>query len=295
MSFLSTIMLTFAELWDIIRVYKYIINGEKMFYYELHSHTTTSSLCSIVEPEEYVEYYIKRGYSGMVITDHFYYGNTATRRDLPWEMFINSFCEGYRRAKAEGDKHGFSVFFGFEQKFKDEHDEYLVLGITPEWLCAHPEIRDMERMAFFKTIHKAGGFIIQAHPFRCCYYISSITLALDHVDAVEVVNISHNDKYSRQAYEYAKNLGMRMTGGTDIHSFYNKEEISGVALEKKVTTVEELIEEIREGRATPAPLERFEKIKMLPLERELDVEAYEVREDGIVLCRDPFAENRKRS
>ena len=37
--------------------------------------------------------------------------------------------ENMNQAKKEGDKHGFSVFFGFEQKFTDGNDEYIVLGI----------------------------------------------------------------------------------------------------------------------------------------------------------------------
>ena len=140
-----------------------------MFYYELHAHTCVSSLCSIVEPEEYIKFYMDRGYSGMVVTDHFYYGNTAINRKLPWDVFIDEYCKSFERVKAEGDKHGFTVFFGFEQKFMDGNDEYIVLGISPEWLKAHPEIRDMKREPLFKTVRQAGGFVIQAHPFRVCY------------------------------------------------------------------------------------------------------------------------------
>ena len=107
--------------------------GDIMFYYELHLHTNAASLCSIVEPEEYIQFYINHGYSGIVVTDHFYYGNTAVNRCLPWDMFIDEYCEGYYRAKREGDKYDFTVLFGFEQKFIDGNDEYIVLGISPEW------------------------------------------------------------------------------------------------------------------------------------------------------------------
>lgn len=262
-----------------------------MFYYELHAHTCVSSLCSIVEPEEYIKFYMDRGYSGMVVTDHFYYGNTAINRKLPWDVFIDEYCKSFDRVKAEGDKHGFSVFFGFEQKFMDGNDEYIVLGISPEWLKAHPEIRDMKREPFFKTVRHAGGFVIQAHPFRVCYYISDIRLSLDHVDAVEVLNIGHKDVYSRQAYEYAKNLGLPMTGGTDNHSLIDRDEISGVALERKVFSIDELISEIREGRAHPLPFDRFEKMKELPLQRDLELDVYKLQNGELVLSDDPFCEN----
>ena len=234
-----------------------------MFYYELHAHTNAASLCSIVEPEEYVKFYRNMGYSGMVVTDHFYHGNTSVERKLPWSEFIDRFCDGFYRVKAEGDKCGFTVLFGFEQKFMDGTDEYLILGISPEWLKNHPEIRDMERVPFFKTIREAGGFIIQAHPFRVRFYVREIKLSLDHVDAIEVMNLGDEDNISRQSYEYAKNLGLPMTAGTDNHSIINRKEVAGVALEREIFTVEELIEEIRSGRAKLAPEDRFERIKKI--------------------------------
>lgn len=253
-----------------------------MFYYELHAHTNAASLCSIVEPEEYIKFYIDKGFSGMVITDHFYHGNTAVNRRLPWDMFIDEFCKGYYRAKQEGDKHGFVVLFGFEQKFVDGSDEYLVLGISPEWLKAHPEIRDMDRVPFFEKIRNAGGFVIQAHPFRVRYYISKIHLSLDFVDAVEVYNQGDLDHQTRQSYEYARELGLPMTAGTDVHSIEGREIVGGVALEKRVTTIEELIEEIKSGRAQITPNDRFERIKELPLEKKVELETYYLTEKGLM-------------
>ena len=262
-----------------------------MFYYELHAHTNAGSLCSMVEPEEYVQFYIDKGFSGMVITDHFYHGNTSVNRRLNWDVFIDEFCEGYYRAKREGDKRGFTVFFGFEQKFSDGTDEYLVLGISPEWLKAHPEIRDMKRVPFFKTIKDAGGYVIQAHPFRIRYYVSDIRLSLDYVDAVEVFNLGDDDKYSRRSFEYAKNLGLPMTGGTDVHSIENREIVGGVALEKEVFSIEELIAEIRNRRATPVPVDRFDAMKKLSLDRNVEIEVYALGDDGMHITEDYFAEN----
>ncbi len=261
-----------------------------MFYYELHSHTNAASLCSIVEPEEYIKFYLDRGYSGMVVTDHFYHGNTSVNRRMPWDMFIDEYCEGYYRAKREGDKHGFTVLFGFEQKFCDGTDEYIVLGISPEWLKSHPEIRDMKRIPFFQTIKQAGGFIIQAHPFRVRYYVSDIRLSLDYVDAIEVLNLGDFDEQSRQSYEYAKNLGLPMTAGTDIHSIENRDEVGGIAIEKKINTIEELIEEIKSGRVHLAPEEHFERIKQMPLNREVMLDVYALTENGLKLTDNYFSE-----
>lgn len=253
-----------------------------MFYYELHAHTNAASLCSHVEPEEYVDYYLGRGYSGLVITDHFYHGNTCIDRRLPWDEFIDRFCDGYYRARREGEKKGLVVLFGFEQKFCDGTDEYLVLGISPEWLKNHPEIRDMAREPFFKLMRESGGYVIQAHPYRERYYISDIRLARDLVDAVEVLNVGHEDLFSRRAYEYAKNLGMPMVGGSDIHVLRTRADTSGVGLQKKVETIEELIEELREGRMCICPEERFERVKNMTLEGEPSCPVYEIKNGELV-------------
>ena len=259
-----------------------------MYFYELHCHTKTASLCSKVRPEDYIQFYIDKGYSGMVVTDHFYHGNTSVDRHLPWTEFVDKFCEGFYRAKKVGDEKGFTVLFGFEQKFTDGTDEYIVLGITPEWLKANPQIRDMKRVQFFKTVRAAGGFVIQAHPFRICYYISDIRLSLDYVDAVEVLNIGHDDKYSRQALEYAKRLGLPMTGGSDIHSLKDRDVVSGVAFDREIHTIDEMIKEIKEGRAHVAPFDRFENLKNIPLDRVPEVDVYKLTDEGLVLTRDIF-------
>ena len=260
-----------------------------MFYYELHAHTKAASLCSMVEPEDYIKFYMDRGFSGMVITDHFYHGNTAIDRDLDWASFVDSFCEGFYRAKAEGDKMGFDVFFGFEQKFYDGTDEYLIYGISPEWLKDHPEIRDMDRLPFFKTIREAGGFIIQAHPFRQRKYISDIRLALDNVDAIEVLNLGDEKVFSRRSYEYAKNLGLPMTAGSDIHSTFHAHGVAGVALDKRVSTIDEIIEEIREGRARLTPSQNFEKIKSMPLDTNIDIPVLSLSAKGLEYTNNYFA------
>lgn len=238
-----------------------------MFYYELHAHTNVGSACGRVEPEDYIQFYKEKGYSGMVITDHFYYGNTAVDRKLEWWDFIDKYCEGYRRAKAEGDKQDFSVFFGFEQKFSNGNDEYIVLGLTPEWLMAHPEIRDMKRKDFFGYVRQGGGYVIQAHPFRIRDYISDIRLAGDLVDAVEVYNAANSLETCRQAYEYAKNLGLSMVGGSDIHSLSWGGDFSGVSVPRKLNNVNELIEMISKGEAEILPKGKLEEIKETPLEK----------------------------
>ncbi|MGN1083523.1 MAG: hypothetical protein ACI4QX_00845, partial [Lachnospiraceae bacterium] len=57
------------------------------------------------------------------------------------------------------------------------------------------------------------------------------------------------------AKTYANMYGLIETGGTDLHR-YDQKVMSGVETEKPCTTIEELIIEIQERRATPFSIER---------------------------------------
>ena len=72
------------------------------------------------------------------MTDHFFRGNTAIPRELPWEERIELFWRGYEDALEEGLKVGLDVFFGLEQNFTG--DEYLVYGLSKEYEVSCEEL-----------------------------------------------------------------------------------------------------------------------------------------------------------
>ena len=96
-----------------------------MYRYETHLHTCQGSACGSSTGAEHTRFYKERGYQGIFVTDHFFRGNTAVRRDLPWKERIDWFCSGFEDAWNEGQKIGLDVFFGWEENF--EGDEYLIV------------------------------------------------------------------------------------------------------------------------------------------------------------------------
>ena len=84
------------------------------YKYETHMHTAESSACGRFCAREMVQAYKAAGYAGIFVTDHFFNGNCTVDRRLPWADKVELFCKGYENAKAEGDKIGLDVFFGFE-------------------------------------------------------------------------------------------------------------------------------------------------------------------------------------
>ena len=98
-----------------------------MYRYETHLHTRYGSACATATGREQAINYKKAGYTGIMITDHFFRGNTCISHRLPWEERIDMFCRGYEEAKMVGDKIGLQVFFGWEETY--EGQDFLVYGL----------------------------------------------------------------------------------------------------------------------------------------------------------------------
>jgi hypothetical protein len=132
-----------------------------MYKYEMHLHSKQGSKCGVADSRTYVDFYIKNGYSGAVLTDHFYHGNTRPPKDIEWTEYMNKYLEGYYAMKEAAEGKDFSVFFGVEERF-DTCDEYLIYGLEPEWYAAHPELRDMKGAEYLDTVRAHGGFVIHS-------------------------------------------------------------------------------------------------------------------------------------
>ena len=206
------------------------------YLYETHLHTCLGSACGISTGREHVHFYKDQGYTGIIITDHFFGGNTRVPRNLPWAERIDLFCSGYEDALEEGLKVGLDVFFGLEQNY--EFDEYLIYGIGKEYLKAHPEIEHWTRRQQLEEVHKAGGAVIQAHPFRIRGYMDKIRVGELFADGVETGNAGNRHEDDARAYAYARAKGLLMTAGSDNHHSPAKE-IYGVELEEKLTCIQD--------------------------------------------------------
>ena len=187
------------------------VNG---YLYETHMHTSEGSACASNTGAEMARAYAQAGYTGIIITDHFVYGNTAVDRSLPWSEWVEKFCLGYEHAKEEGEKCGLQVFFGWESGYGGP--EFLVYGLDKQWLLNHPEIKDA-------TVEEQLQLV---HPYREAWYIKEIRPYPDFVDAVEGVNASHSSygkeerhpEFNERALAYAKEHNLPLTAGSDQHS-----------------------------------------------------------------------------
>ena len=226
------------------------------YLYETHMHTCLASACGRSTGKEHARFYKEAGYTGIIMTDHFFGGNTAINRELPWKERIDLFWRGYEDAKEEGDRIGLDVFFGLEQNYAG--DEYLLYGLTKEYMEEHPEMEHWTRRQQLEEVHRAGGCVIQAHPFRIRGYMERIRVGTSFCDGIEAANCGNEPLDDARAYRMGRAMNLVMTAGSDNHCSPIPVPF-GVELEKRLTSIEDYVRIILEKDCIRlhVPAERF--------------------------------------
>ena len=222
-----------------------------MYKYETHLHTKEGSACASAPATEMARAHKAAGYDGIFVTDHFFNANTAVPRELPWEERIDRFFLGYERAKEVGDEIGLKVWFGLE--YTVYNADFLIYNMDKEFMKANEKLlMHTDERECFRTIREMGGFIVHAHPFRYDPYIHHISLYPHDVDAVEVINASHDPRnlYNELAKLYADSYGLVKTGGSDSHHL-DKLFGGGIDVPEPINCPEDYLRLLREGKVYP--------------------------------------------
>lgn len=161
-----------------------------------------------------VERYAAAGYSGFVLTDHYNRAYMDRYGISDWDGKLEHFLDGYRRAKARGDAIGFTVLLGAELALDGSANEYLLYGLTEEFLRVHPELYARTQEEVRRLADANDILIVQAHPYR-----PGLTRAsAQFLDGVEVYN--GNPRHHSQnplARQYAAEQGLLCSSGSDAH------------------------------------------------------------------------------
>ena len=209
------------------------------YKYELHCHTSESSRCAKISAAEMVDFYKKAGYTGLIVTDHFLNGNTTVPKDLEWEERIELYCRGYEEAKKHGDEIGFDVFFGWEFG-----GDFVTLGLDKLWLKAHRDLDLLKPNDYFETIHKDGGYIIHAHPFRESPYTKVLRVFPREVDAMETINAVNTDFQNTISEYIATQYNVTKVCGSDNHVGFMPK-LASLEIDFRAKDIDELIDAIR--------------------------------------------------
>lgn len=182
-----------------------------MFKTELHLHSAGISKCATITYDEIVNKYTSAGYSTVVLTNHMYRINAE--RYGSWDNFINAYVEAYRtlKEKAEGK---LNVLMSAEITFTENWNDYLVFGITEDFLRAHPDLCELGIAGFYKLAKENGYLIYQAHPMRTGMTVPDVR----YLYGIEVFNgaLGHNSR-NPVANAWADYNSLRKISGTDLH------------------------------------------------------------------------------
>lgn len=186
----------------------------------------------------------RSGFDGIIVTNHFFNGNTTVPSDLDWETRVHLFCLGYEIAKSTGDKIGLDVFFGWEYTW--EGADFLTYGLDANWLLDNSDVLEWDITKYFEMVHKSNGFIVHAHPFREAHYIKKIQLFTEYIDAVEVKNAGNNNPaYDASALAYADKYNFPKTIGSDAHSDQDMERCNGMIFNNKLKSIQDFISSVK--------------------------------------------------
>ncbi len=164
--------------------------------FELHGHTTRYSKCSQMSPAEYIQAARKKGLQGICLTEH----NTFWPEDE-----YKRFCH-----QAEG----LVVINGNEQRCWDGDQiqgDFLVFGCRFQYW-------EPTAAQLIELVHRQGGIIIAAHPFRAGLGVSEELIYQLDLDALEVYSCSQEPWQTKLVYQAAKKMNIPVIAASDTHS-----------------------------------------------------------------------------
>jgi hypothetical protein len=218
----------------------------KMYKYEMHIHTSPCSGGGS-DIHDHIDALIAKGYSGMVVTNHFYFGDTRINRELSWENFVDAYRQDYLRGLEYANALDFDLLFGLEEHVGNGQ-EILLYGITPELIADHPELKKASAEKYAEVVHAAGGLVYQAHPYRARYYVSAPypVECLDALDGIEVYNAANESEWNESARRLAEEKHLLCVAGSDAHDV-EWAGCAGIAAKERIETNDDLVRILKSG------------------------------------------------
>lgn len=212
-----------------------------MYKYDTHVHTREVSPCGHVKAREVVQLYKEMGYDGIIITDHYYDDFFQSLGKISWEDKIETYLDGYKKAVEEGNKIGITVLLGIELRFTENYNDYLLYGMTEEFLKENPELYTLGLKEFSRLIEKQDILLFQAHPYRKGMEVADP----QYIHGIEVFNGNpRHDSKNHKALSFARKNSLLMSSGSDFHQVEDVAK-GGILVSEKITNVKELVKAMR--------------------------------------------------
>ena len=240
----------YYNIYDYIEI-KLIKKGYTMFKTELHLHSAEVSDCGRVYSQEIADIYAAHGYSTVVLANHMSKYTYLSKRNganehMTWKEKVDFYLDGYHKLR-EAANGRFNVLLGMELRLYDCLNDYLIYGITEDFLrscddlMAHKSIKDVKPM-----LEENGFLVFQAHPFRNGMMVTNPK----YIDGIEIYN-GHIDHDSRNdiAELWAKKFDLLVSGGSDFH-YSAQTSNAGILTEFEIKDNKTLVEVLKNGQFT---------------------------------------------
>ena len=220
-----------------------------MFKYELHSHTSECDRDAHLSAKELVHLYKDAGYDGMVITDHYierFYTLWFPEevKGLTHEQQVTRWLKGFRTAREEGEKIGFTVLPGAEVRFDNYPNDYLLYGLHEDFFYTVPRLNELKNADELIALMPENVCVVHAHPFRDDMVVEMPRKGLF---GMEVFNGGTDQFRNGLARQYAEHYNLAPTSGSDIHSTARLAK-GGIMTEQQIKTPEDLVAVLRSGK-----------------------------------------------
>jgi len=213
--------------------------------FELHTHTAENDICVKMKAADIVAAYHKKGYQGIVITNHYFDLSLDWYRDelagCAHERIIDFYLRGYRLAREAGERLGMTVLLGMELRFDGTINDYLVYGIDEPFLYRSPLLNTLDLDSVMKILPEKA-LVYQAHPFRDGMCIT----APSKLFGIEVYNGGTDAMRNRFADIWADMHGLRKISGSDFHGPRQLAR-GGVDFNAEVFDMDALVKQLRDN------------------------------------------------
>jgi predicted metal-dependent phosphoesterase TrpH len=223
-----------------------------MSLFELHAHTSECDLAAHATAAELVRIYHAAGYSGMVITDHyfatFYKWFAAELEGKTHREIMARRLRGYYEARNEGEKLGFTVLPGAEVRFNKSPygiNDFLVYGCDEEFFLTAPRLNELTSLDELKAILPENACVVLAHPFR----VKMTVMDPAPLFGIEAYNGLTEPFRNAMAEDYARHFGKPVTAGSDCHHPDHACK-GGIVTDRVIRTPKDLTDVLRSGEYT---------------------------------------------
>ena len=208
----------------------------RKYIVETHLHTMETSGCAKVPAADIPALYKKKGYDVLVVTDHYAPYYFYKREEKTWEECVDDYLQGYRILKNKAEEIAITAVLGMELTFESNFADYLVYGITEQFLYENPRLYRLNVKEFSKVARANKLYFSQAHPFRQ----NMDRVDMDCLDGLEAINANpRSESNNAVALRFAKKNNLIMTSGSDFHQLVDLA-TGGIVVDKEITSSHEL-------------------------------------------------------